>query len=131
MLKKILQYQFLRFLVVGVVNTIFGYSVYSVLLICGLHFTIASFLSTVMGILFNFKSIGRFVFHNTSNSLLIKFFMVYIISYFVNITLIYIVNLYINNDYISGAICILPTSILSYFLNKTLVYKTNSKTCQL
>lgn len=123
MLQKLYQYQFIRFLFVGVINTIFGYSVYSILLLFGLHFTLASFLSTIAGILFNFKSIGKFVFRNTNNSLIIKFFMVYVIAYLVNISLISLVNLFTANDYFSGAVCILPTSILSYFLNKKFVYK--------
>lgn len=114
--------QFVKFIFVGMVNTLFGYSIYSLLIFLNLHYTIASLLSTVVGVLFNFKSIGMFVFNNKSNKLIVRFIMVYVITYFINIGLISIIKLYFNL-YISAAILIIPIALLSFYLNRRFVFK--------
>jgi hypothetical protein len=41
---------------------------------------------TTIGVLFNFKTTGSFVFFNKRNRLIFQFIMVYIIVYFANIS---------------------------------------------
>ena len=55
-------YRVIRFLGVGVLNTVFGYSVYAALIFAGLSYLIALFLSTIAGVVFNYFSFGRIVF---------------------------------------------------------------------
>ena len=53
---------FARFLVVGVVNTLFGYGVFCLALWATQQPTLAVVISTVLGVLFNFRSTGVVVF---------------------------------------------------------------------
>lgn len=108
---------------VGVINTIFGYSCYAILIFIGLHYSLAVMISTILGVMFNFKTLGVYVFKNNSNLLLFKFIMVYFIIYWVNIGLI---KIFYNKGfdlYFSGILALLICPILSYFLNKFVVFK--------
>jgi len=88
-----------------------------------MHFSLASFSSTCLGILFNFKTIGRLVFKNDRYSLFFKFAGVYLFVYLVNIGFLVIFNIYEVNMYIAGAILIFPMAGLSFLINKIFVFK--------
>ncbi|GGI46226.1 hypothetical protein GCM10008018_16060 [Paenibacillus marchantiophytorum] len=114
--------KFFKFLVIGGINTIFGYSLYALFIFFHLHYAVATLFSTIIGIFFNFKTIGSIVFKNKNNRLLLKFFIVYGIIYFLNITIMYFLNSLLMNQYFTGAITVLPLAILSFFLNKKYVF---------
>ena len=46
----------IKFLVVGAVNTVFGYSCYAGLLFIGLHYSLAALFGTLLGVVFNYLS---------------------------------------------------------------------------
>ena len=54
--------QFILFLVMGGVNTLFYYSLYSLLIYIGVFYAAAVVIATVCGVLFNFQTFGRVVF---------------------------------------------------------------------
>ena len=116
--------QFIKFLFVGFLNTVFGYLIYSFFIFIGFNYPAAIFFGTIIAVLFNFKTIGVLVFNNKKNSLLIKFIFVYTLIYIINILGIKIVvNCITPNLYIAGFILIVPMALLSYYLNKTIVFK--------
>ncbi|WP_152395460.1 GtrA family protein [Paenibacillus guangzhouensis] len=117
--------QFVKFIIVGVINTIFGYSVFSLFIFVGLHYTLASLLSTLVGILFNFKTTGRIVFKSSDNSLIIKFFITYGVTYLLNLALLTFLKEFVS-IYIAYAILILPMSMVSYILNKRFVFRVKA-----
>jgi len=122
-MKKLLQKQFVAFLFIGALNTLFGYSLFVFLIYVGLHYTLAVFIGTVLGVLFNFKTTGKLVFHSQDNRLLWKFFGVYGVMYFFNIIGLYFLDILIKNIYISGAVLILPMALVGFVLNKRLVFR--------
>ena len=125
---KIWSIRFFRFLFVGGINSLFGYSVYSVfIIILGQnHYAIALLIATILGVLFNFFTTGRIVFKNRDPKLLFKFFGVYGITYLINLLFLKIFNSYQVNMLIAGAILIFPIAILSYFLNQALVFRVKN-----
>lgn len=119
-----------KFLIVGSVNTLFGYSLYALFIFCGLHYSIATLLSTIIGILFNFKTIGKFVFESRDNKLIHKFIAVYIFIYLLNVISLKIFVYYKTNLYLSGALLVLPLALISFYLNHQFVFtkgKNNEK----
>ena len=80
--------RFGRFLVVGVVNTVFGYGVFFALLSAGLAPTVALAIATVAGVLFNFVTVGRVVFETAEASRLWRFLGVYGLVFIFNATLL-------------------------------------------
>jgi len=115
--------QFFRFLLVGGINTLFGYLIFSALILLKFHFSIASLLGTILGVIFNYFTTGRIVFNHRNPRLIIKFFGVYGITYLVNLFFLNIFDKLHMNMLIAGAILIFPIALLSYFLNKTFVFK--------
>jgi putative flippase GtrA len=113
----------IRFFFVAGLNTAFGYGIFVLLLLIGLHYVLAGFLATVLGILFNFKTYGVIVFKNKSNKLIFRFLFVYFITYCVAIFFIWAFSLIHVNQYIASAIIAIPNALLGYILNKKLVFE--------
>ena len=110
------------FIVIGAVNTLFGYGVFAFFIFIGIHYTIAVLLGTILGICFNFKTLGSIVFKNFRYRLFFKFVIVYAITYFISIGLIKGLLIMINNLYVNGAISVVFCAFISYFLNKYFVF---------
>ena len=83
----------------------------------------ASLLSTIFGVLFNFKTTGRLVFENRENRLIFKFIGVYAIIYAINTASLGVFNFFKVDMYLAGATLILPMAIIAFVLNKNLVFK--------
>lgn len=131
LVKKFWSFRFIRFLFVGGINTLFGYSVFSVFILLQIHYALASLFSTILGIIFNFFTTGKIVFRNNDPKLIFKFFGVYGIIYLINLLFLKLFDTYHVNMLIAGAILVFPVAILSYFLNKALVFRVkNDKTIQ-
>ena len=114
--------RFIKFIFVGILNTIFGYSVYWILLHLGLHFSLAALVATSLGVIFNYNTTGKLVFKAKGNSFLIKFILVYVVLYFINVGGLKILNLLGVGFAIGGLIMIVPLAMLSFTLNKKLVF---------
>ena len=121
-----LDYRFIKFLFVGALNTLFSYCVYSLLLFIGGHYAIAVIVSTVLGVLFNFKTTGVIVFKNNDNALIFKFVGVYSVTCSLNIIFLKIFDMLGFNLYFAGAILILPMALISFILMKKLVFVRKS-----
>jgi len=119
----ILDTRFIRFLIVGGINTIFGYLVFAFLIFLKFHYALAVLLSTALGVLFNFKTTGRLVFGNGDNRLIGRFIGVYSVLYFVNVAALKFLNLLKMNMYLAGALMILPMAMLSFLMMKRFVFK--------
>lgn len=114
---------FVRFVLIGILNTAFGVGVYCLFVYWGIPYRSAVLLSTILGVLFNFKTIGAFVFKNTKKQLLFKFVAAYVIVYLVNIGLINrLLELTELNEYIAGIIATPIVAIVSYSLQKRFVF---------
>jgi putative flippase GtrA len=122
---KLLDPKILKFLVTGVLNTIFGYSVYAGLIYINRPYYIALFIATVSGVIFNYFSFGSIVFQ-TDNTWRIfgKFVAAYIVIYVANTLLLsMLTNSFHLNPYIGQAICIPLNVLASWLLMNLWVYK--------
>lgn len=86
----------------------------------------AVIVSTVLGVLFNFKTTGVIVFKNNDNALIFKFVGVYSVTCSLNIIFLKIFDMFGFNLYFAGAILILPMALLSFVLMKKLVFVRKS-----
>ncbi len=113
---------FARFIAVGVLNTAFGYSCFALLLYFGLPYAVALLIATVLGVLFNFKSTGMFVFKSRDNSLIFRFVLVYGVIYGINVILLKLLMMIGLNSYQAGALCLLPMALLSFVLMRAVAF---------
>lgn len=123
-----LREQVIRFAFVGLLNTLFGYSLYALLIFLKLPYAFAVLISTVIGVIFNFKTTGKLVFNNTHNHLFFKFLGVYGIVYLLNILLIKGSQLITPNLYFAGLIAVFPCAITAFLLNKNFVFRNIHET---
>ena len=100
----------------------FGYGMFALFIYIGLHYAVASFIGTVLGILFNFFTTGRLVFNNTDNSRLPWFFGVYGITYILGVMGLGFLDLLGLDMYRAGLVIIPPAAVLSYVLNGRFVF---------
>jgi putative flippase GtrA len=76
--------RFIRFLVVGGLNTLVGYLIFAALILAGLPTPAAIVLATILGVLFNYLSTGGIVFRDRSGRL-VRFAAVYVVQMGLNI----------------------------------------------
>ena len=119
----LLEKRFIRFLLVGGLNTAFGYGIFALFIFIGIHYTIAAFLSSAAGITFSFFTTGRLVFNNRDNRLIFKFVSVYGLLYLFNVAGLKLGLILGYNEYISGAVLLLPSALLAYLLQKIIVFR--------
>lgn len=114
--------KFCRYVAVGLLNTVFGYGIFALLIYLGLRYPFALFLATVLGILFNFKSIGSLVFASHNNQLIYRFCIVYLIIYALNLIGLKSLSLIGVNVYVSGAILLPAMAVIGFIINKRFVF---------
>lgn len=112
-----------RFIATGILNTLVGWLIYSVLILLGVKVWLALLLPTIIGVLFNFFTISKFAFRKFSIKNLPKFILVYILIYLINYFLISILNSYISNEIITQFLLLPFVAIISFLLFSKVVYK--------
>ena len=87
-LRQLFAHRFIRFLGVGVMNTLIGYALFAAFIYGGASPLTAIIASTAIGALFNFGSIGVIVFASKDMTLLPRFLAVYVGQCAVNLVLL-------------------------------------------
>lgn len=113
--------QFIIFLIVGGINTVFSYSVYAASLFVGLHYTVAALIAFIAGPLFSFFTMGNIVFKQCRARNLMLFLISSIIICAVNLLLLKCLGFFMNY-YLAGIISSLVIPFISFFLNKNFVF---------
>jgi len=116
------EHAFLRFLVAGGVNTIFGYTVFCLVLWASGHSIVALAAGTILGTLFSFLTIGNLVFRRAKPHLLWRFIAVYAFVFFWNAAGLLILERSYFGPVVAQAILTPFVVALSYFLNKRFVF---------
>ena len=120
---SIWQNTFYRFILIGILNTIFGYGVYAALILTSVEYHVALTVSTILGVLFNFKTTGTIVFRNNKKRLIFRFVAMYGIIYVLNqIVLTLLVRADIN-ELVSQAIVLPVMVVLAFSMNRRFVFK--------
>ena len=114
-----------KFLGAGVLNTVFGYSVYAVLLFIKVPYLVALFVATIAGVVFNYFSFGRMVFDGHGGWFVFgKFVIAYALIYGVNAVLLKtLTSDFLLSPYVGQLICIPLSILLSWVLMNYWVYK--------
>ena len=114
--------QFIRFVAVGVLNTAVGYMIFAALTLVGLRPSAAVVCGTVLGVLFNFQSIGRLVFGASGSRLLPRFVGVYAVQALANIGLLHFAIAHGVPVLIAQALVLPPLVVLNFLLMRRFVF---------
>jgi len=124
-LRQLYASKIIKFVVTGILNTIFGYAVYAALLFSGTHYLAALLLATIIGVMFNYFSFGYFVFNGYREWMVfIKFIIAYAVIYGFNaIALSVLIIHFLLSPYVGQIICVPPSVLLSWMLMNYWVFK--------
>lgn len=113
----------IKFVVVGGFNTIMSFVIYSVFVILGLHFTIASLIGLISGIAMGYLLNKNLVFDASENTLA-RYVLLWAILYFLNISIIYlVVNCTAYEEIFAGLVALVLIVPVSYLLQKHLIFR--------
>lgn len=107
----------IRFLFVGILNTIFGYGLYALFCFWKIDPTIAITFSTVLGTIHSYFWNKYYTFKVMKKSLkeLIRFISVYTVAYVINLGVVYYFSRLTSVDkYLVGMVSIFVSTIISY-----------------
>lgn len=121
--------QFIRFCIVGAINTLISFIVYSGLVYLGINYLISNILGYVTGLLNSFLLSKSFVFKikRTSINTTLKFIMVYGFTLAMNtIFLFLLVNKFLLNKYIAQVFVIGLGTMINFIGNKLWTFNRSS-----
>jgi putative flippase GtrA len=118
--------RFVRFLAVGALNTAFGYSVFYLLLAITGHSIASLAVATVLGALFNFRSIGSLVFGSSDPRLLMRFIGVYAAVFLVNAAGLRMLEGLGVGSALAAALLVPFVAALTYRLTRDFVFSTST-----
>ncbi|MGJ0508263.1 MAG: GtrA family protein [Methylocystis sp.] len=119
---RIWSLRFARYLIMGAVNTLFGYGVFYLLLRLTVPPSPALAAATVLGVLFNFVTTGRVVFQNAQTSRLGRFATAYLVVFLFNDALLESAMTFGVTAAAAQAMLLLPCVVLSYALQRAFVF---------
>ena len=114
---------FLKFIFVGIFNTLFSYFIFAFLLHIGVPYPFSAFIATVLSVLFSFKTQGTLVFQNSNKNLFLKFICLYSIIYCINVMILKLANLLNYDLYFVGFGVTCLSAILSFCGSRYWVFK--------
>ena len=124
MYKSIFDYRMVRFLLVGMLNSMFGFCVFSPVVWLGQGAFAALLAGNVAGLVFNFFSTGGLVFRTLALTRLPKFLVCYVLMLFMNYGLLAILAPVLDSKILAQAILTVPMALLSYVLLTFWAYKS-------
>lgn len=116
-------HQFLRFLLAGGLNTLFGFAVYAVAVLAGLPVWLAMLVGTVAGVAFNFVTLGGYAFRDLSARRLPRFMLGYACVYGVNLAAFGLVHRRVANPVACQVLLVVPVALFSYLVMSRFVFR--------
>ena len=110
-----------RYYQFGMVNTLFGYCLYALLVALGLNMYLAQIVAHVIGVGFNYFTYSRHVFQSEAASKL-RYVLSYTFNYFLGLASLTAANLVFHSPYIAGLVAILFTSLVNFVVLRRLVF---------
>jgi putative flippase GtrA len=111
-----------RYYQAGILNTLFGYGAYALLLTCGVSMYVAQIISTVLGAMFNYVTYSRYAFSGHAASKF-RFFMSYGVNYLMSLAILFLVSKFVTSPYGAGLVTVVIVSGFNYLILRNLVFR--------
>ena len=115
----------IKFLIVGGLNTLVGYAIFSAFILAGSASAMAVIASSIIGALFNFASTGWIVFRSTETTLLPRFLIVYAGQGVVNIAMLRALEMIGIGPLVAQALLLPVIAMLSFIGMRQFVFNGN------
>ena len=113
--------QLVRYYQTGIVNTIFGLSLYALLVRLGLNRYAAQLVAHCIGVAFNYFTYSRYAFRDTQSSKL-RFFMSYVVNYFIGLALLFACSTIIPSPYLAMGVATVIATAINYLILRRFVF---------
>lgn len=126
--KKLTKKKEIRFLIVGGLNTIFGYAIYALLLYLNINYLVANAIATVIGVIHSYlwNRFYTFKSHDKALGEIVRFSAVYGVSFTIGTCTLYMFkSIFHINEYIAGLCNLVITTLISYFGHNLFSFKKN------
>ena len=110
-----------RYYQAGIVNTLFGYGMYALLLKLGVWMYAAQLIAHVLGVVFNYFTYSRHAFADAEASKR-RFIASYAFNYLLGLASLAAAAQVISSPYVAGIVSIVFVSLVNYFVLKNLVF---------
>ena len=122
-IKILLSMPFLRFLLVGGMNTALCYLVYAAMLFLKLPFWLANFIALIFGIFWSYYTAGKLVFRHEGSSRLAQFIGSWLVIYVLQTGLIWLLTRAGIGAAVAGLIVLPGTAVASYIVQRFIVFR--------
>lgn len=120
---KFVSIRFIKFLMVGGLNTLFGFVMYSLLAITELPTWLVLLGANFIGVMFNFFTTGGLVFQSLKLKKVPMFIIGYGIVFLLNLGFLYWLTPIFDSRILAMAAVVIPMAILTYFIQAKLVFQ--------
>ena len=110
-----------RYYQAAIVNTLFGYSLYALLVAAGLNMYLAQLIGHVLGVIFNYFTYSRYAFRDAKGSKA-RFALAYVGNYLVGLAMLALASTVLKSPYAAGFAALIFASLINYFVLKSLVF---------
>jgi len=118
---------FVKYISVGIFNTIFGICLYFLLIFLGVNMFVAQAVGVCIGLIVNYFTYYNVVFSQNEHAPL-KFLISYIGLYPLQFMTLYILHIFIKSPYMSGLLTRILISLINYAVLKCNVFTKIKKT---
>jgi len=119
--------QFIRFLVVGGVNTAISYGIYAGLVFMGWHYAAANLVAVAAGVVVSFTTTGRLVFGHRDNRRFGRYVVAWGGIYVTSVSIIGVMLRLTGDPYAAGALAIPPIAVMSYVAQRFFVFRSDER----
>jgi putative flippase GtrA len=117
------KHRFLRFLLAGGLNTLFGFGVYAGCVRAGAPVWLAMLVGTVAGVAFNFLTLGGYAFRDLSARRLPRFVLGYALVYAANLAAFQAVHRRVADPVACQVLLVVPVALFSYLVMSRFVFR--------
>ena len=113
--------QLIRFYQAALINTVFGFGLYALLIRAGLNLYLAQIVAQIAGVAFNYLTYSRHVFHDQRGDKRM-FVAAYLVNYLVNLALLALFHRGGMSSYAAGLAATIVASLINFFVLKRVVF---------
>ena len=110
-----------RYYQAGIINTLFGYSLYVLLVWLGLSPYLAQLLAHVTGVAFNYVTYSRLAFPDARTAKL-RFVAFYVVTYLLSAALLALSLQFLSSPYAAGFAVAAVSSVINYLILRRFVF---------
>lgn len=111
----------IRYYQAGIINALFGYTLFSGFVFAGFNIYYAQIASHLCGMTFNYFSYSKHAFKDRK-AIFWKFVLSYAVNYFINLSFIFLFSKLVSSPYGVGFAALLATSFVNFFILKGFVF---------